>query len=425
VLALPDPLPVTSVLPVPPERGALSRRRVLALGSAAGVVTAGGALAAWAAGRPPDAPGSLTAGGPRPRHVVGLHADLSGAGKSLGRAQERGARLALADFNSGADRAFDLELRVLDDGGVVARATAVARRFVADRDVSAVIGPTGNAAAEAVTGVYERALLPVVTVSADTDRFSSVRDRALFQLRPDQSSMSTAFVHYLTHTAKSRRTALVDDRESGRSSWEIVKDLTEHRPSQGTVTTHVVAAGTEDFGPVTAAVLAAGAQAVVYGGASPRRAALFARALERAGFRGARAAPEPVLGEEFLAAAGTAAEGWVFSTAYVDPAALPAAAGFVAAYRKAYGGRTVEPFAVEGYDALLFVAQGLRELPQSRPERGSLVRRLRSVKHRGLAKTIEFRSTTDDFIWTEGLFLHRVEDGAPRFLGHYEQVRPN
>lgn len=121
--------------------------------------------------------------------------------------------------------------------------------------------------------------------------------------------------------------------------------------------------------------------------------------------------------------AGSAAEGWVITTTYVDPAELPAAARFVTAYKKRFKVRTVGPFAVEAYDALLFVAQGLRELGSVEPERGAMVRRLRATTHKGLAKTIEFDAVTDEFRWVRSLFLHRVQNGAPRFLGRYDKIK--
>ena len=424
VLALPDPGPATLVQP--PERPTLSRRRLLTLGSAAGVALTGGGLAAWAASRPASGGAASTGSGPLPQYVIGLHADLSGADKAIGRAQERGARLAVEHVNSRPrdGRTFDLVLKVLDDAGQAKRAVEVAGRFVADRDVLVVIGPTGNASSEAATAPYEKALLPYVTVSSGVNVYSKTATRAFFQLRPDETSLSTAFIHYLTHTEKSRRTALVDDRAASRVSWQIVKDLATYPPSEGTTTTHVVPADSEDFGPVAAAVLASGAEAVVYGGVSPSRAARCARELRQAGFRGTCMAPEPVLGAAFLTEGGPAAEGWVIATTYVDPTALPAAAGFVTTYRKRFAVRAVEHFALEAYDALLFVAQGLRELGDAEAaERGAMVRRLRATTYKGLAKTIEFDAPVGEFHWVGGLFLHRVEDGAPRFLGRYDQVK--
>ncbi|MEV2196715.1 bifunctional serine/threonine-protein kinase/ABC transporter substrate-binding protein [Streptomyces phaeochromogenes] len=433
VLALPDPGPgpalgpgpVTLVEPL--ERPALSRRRLLMLGSAAAVVLTGGGLAAWAASRPTAGGDGSTRSGPLPRYVIGLHADLSGPDRAIGRAQERGARLAVADFNSGSGsrdgRAFDLTLKVLDDAGQAKRAEEVAEKFIADDDVYAVIGPTGSTAARAAVSRYGKALLPIVTVSSGDDSYSQSINRAYFQLRADENALSTPFIRYLTDVEESRRTALIDDRAANRSSWQIVSTLTTYPPSKGTTTTHAVPADSEDFDTVAAAVLASDAQAVVYAGSSPHRAARCARALEQAGFRGTRMAPEPVLQTAFLKEAGRAAEGWIVVTTYVDPAELPTAARFVKTYRKRYGVRTVERFAVEAYDALLFIAQGIRELGGIEPERGAMVRRLRETTHKGLAKTIKFDPPTGEFLWVNNLFLHQVRNGAPDFLGRYDKVK--
>ncbi|MDQ0952243.1 ABC-type branched-subunit amino acid transport system substrate-binding protein [Streptomyces phaeochromogenes] len=423
VLALPDPGPATVVQP--PEPPGLSRRRLLALGSAAAVVLTGGGLAAWAASRPASGGNGATRSAPLPRYVIGLHADLSGSDKAIGRAQERGARLAVEDFNSRSrdGRTFDLALKVLDDAGEPKRAAEVAGKFAADDDVYAVVGPTGSASAETAVSRYEKALLPIVTVSSGDDVYSQTTTRAYFQLRPDENTLSTPFIHYLTNVTNSRRTALVDDRAASRTSWQIIRTLTAYPPSKGTTTTHAVPADSEDFDTVAAAVLASDAQAVVYAGSSPHRAALCARALEQAGFRGPRMAPEPVLQTAFVTEAGRAAEGWVMVTTYVDPAELPAAARFVKTYRKRFGVSTVGRFAVEAYDALLFVAQGLRELGSVEPERGAMVRRLRQTTHKGLAKTIEFDPVTKEFRWVNGLFLHRIRNGTPDFLGRYDRVK--
>ncbi|WP_443043511.1 bifunctional serine/threonine-protein kinase/ABC transporter substrate-binding protein [Streptomyces sp. NBC_00358] len=422
VLALPDPAPGTFVQA--PEGPGLSRRRLLTLGSAAGVVAAGGGVAAWAASRSPARNAGATGSGQLRRYVIGVHADLTGRDKAVGRAQERAVRLAVEQFNSRPrdGRTFDLALKVLDDAGVAERAGEVAGSFVADQRVYAVIGPTGTTLTQGVVARYEKALLPLVTVSSGSDLYSTTTTRALFQLRPDEDTLSTGFISYLTHTEKSRRTALIDDRAASRTSWQIVRDLATFPPSNGTTTTHVVPADSQDFDTVAAAVLADKAQAVVYGGSSPHRAARCARALEQAGFRGTRMAPEPVLEAAFLSEAGPAAEGWVICATYVDPAELPAAAGFVTAYRKRFGVRTVERFAVEAYDALNFVAQGLRDLGSDGVERGAMVRRLRASTYKGLAKTVRFDAVTDEFHWANGLFLYRVQNGTPHFLGRYDQL---
>ncbi len=71
---------------------------------------------------------------------------------------------------------------------------------------------------------------------------------------------------------------------------------------------------------------------------------------------------------------------------------------------------------------MFFLAEGLGTHGGGTAERGALVRRLRSVTYRGLAKTVEFRPPSEEFVPEPGLFLYRVEKGGPRFLGQYAQV---
>lgn len=446
VLALPDPGPdpatatvtdstadsvTVTAAPAPRPASGPSRRRVLTLASAAGVVAVGGGLAAWAASRGTGtgAGGSGGGGGALPRYAVGLHADLSGPDKAAGRAQERGVRLAVADHNARADRRFDLTLRVRDDGGDAQRAEAVAGEFIADRDVYAVIGPTSVAGIEAVAARHKKALLPLVSVSCDSGAVTAAEGKAFFQLRPEAAALSLGLIDHLVRVRNDRDTVLVDDQEAGSGSERLAANLADVLPASGkhVTSTHTVPADSDDFGPVAEA--AGSADSVVYCGTSPSRAARCARALAQAGFRGTRLAVEPVLRPAFPAGAGAAADGWVVVTTYADPARLPAAKAFVASYEKRYGPRTgemfaVEPFAVEAYDALNFVARGIRELGGGTGvERGAMVSRLRSLTFRGLAKTVEFDDTTGDFVTSNGLFLHQVEKGVPRFLGRFGEVK--
>ncbi|RII14243.1 Bacterial membrane flanked domain protein [Streptomyces sp. YIM 130001] len=61
-------------------------------------------------------------------------------------------------------------------------------------------------------------------------------------------------------------------------------------------------------------------------------------------------------------------------TAYTVPAELPAAQGFVAAYRMHFRACAVPPLAVEAYDAVHFVARGMRETASTGAEQGGTVR---------------------------------------------------
>ncbi len=138
VLGLPVPEP--TVLAAPNPHG-VSRRRALAAGSAVAVAGAGG-LTAWLLGRGPAEGRGSGRGRRPPAYTIGVLTDLSGPTEEAGRAQERGARLAVETFNARPDRAFDVVLRVADDGGDGKRATTAARTLLEDPGLVGVLGPT-------------------------------------------------------------------------------------------------------------------------------------------------------------------------------------------------------------------------------------------------------------------------------------------
>ncbi|MFF2846835.1 bifunctional serine/threonine-protein kinase/ABC transporter substrate-binding protein [Streptomyces sp. NPDC058001] len=422
VLDLPEPGPRTEDIPSVTDATPMGRRRFLTLASAAGVVAAGGGTAAWFAARGGgggDA-GGAGAGRDLPECVIGLHGDLSGPGKAAGRAQERGARLAVAAYNARRNRAVRLTLRVVDDRGDPDRAVKVAGQLGADEKVYAVIGPTSDATALAARVPYKKAQLPMLTVWAGDPYLYQNTYPNVFQLRPPHPSLGGPTNRFLTRVRPSERTAVLDDQTDEPASWQLAKVVTDAPPSGGTVSVHRVASGSGAFDKAIADAVRERAQGLLFCGTSPRRAALCAKAVRDAGFRGGCAATQPVMTPEFFEAAGDAAEGWAFGTALADPEKLPAAKKFVTAYRAAYGSDPIELGTAESYDALGLVAQGLGALPA--PERGALTRALRAHSYQGVTRTYDFYPSNGSVTETTGLYLWRAEGRKARFLGRFQDV---
>ncbi|MGW0710066.1 protein kinase domain-containing protein [Streptomyces sp. NPDC002643] len=425
----PPPRPAATT---PPERSGgdsarpPSRRRLLAVvGSAAAVLAASGTGAAVLLTRED----SSTGGTPHalPTRTLGLQLDLTGPQKTLGTALERGARLAVTVHNSRADATFKLALKAFDYGGETARARETARRLIADPAVLGVIGPTTATAVGAAAPLYTDASMPLVlvplapeTVGLPDSDLPTVCTTAVSEM-----AKKMPVLDYLTRVRPTRRTAVVDDRAAGQTSWDIASDLREFPPDQGKTTVHSVAADENDFRPAADAALAARAQAVVYTGTSPTRAALCARALAAAGFAGPCMGFEPVMRPDFLKEAGEAAEGWLFEAPYTDPAAAgtKAAKAFTAAHRERYG----EPpgrWAAEAYDAVGLLARTLDALGTGAGiEPGEVAERLFRTTHDGVAKRIRFFQDTSHFLELVNMnFLYQVTDGAFRFLGRHDRI---
>jgi eukaryotic-like serine/threonine-protein kinase len=401
--------------------GGASRRRFLVLGSAAGVVAAGG-TAAWWTTRGPGRAHAQSSGTRRPRLVVALHADLSGSGRTTGRAQENGVRLAVDHLNSRTDRRFELALQVHDDEGSTDRARQIAGRLADDDRVRAVLGPSTDACAKATLDLYQQARLPMVTVSVGLDEVDANKYRVYAATRPNDSTLATPVVAYLVRTAGARKVVLIDDAAEGDFSWRLCAGVDDAvRTGQRTTIRRTLAAGdgsAQDFRALAESVTDAGADTVVFGGGYAR-AARLARALRSAGYSGARLAGRRALDPRFLTSAGDAAEGWVFAAPFLDPTQVTAAKSFVTAYRARFG--TAPPwYSAEAYDATLFVTRAMTALGTSGPQRGAIVGQLRETDYRGITKRLRYDSSA--YRYADAMYLFRATGGVFRWLGEYRDA---
>lgn len=401
-----------------PTARAVGRRRFLLLTGGAAAVAAGGGLAAWAAvdrdgGGEDDATPDATG----PVYTLGLHADLTGRQREVGRAQERGLRLAVHEFNSRADKPFTLAVKTVDDGGDATRAPEAAKELVADRSVLAVIGPTTDATALASLATYDAASLPLIAVTPGATVLQVMGSRSFLHARVTDTLLPLYLDVYLRGTAKSRTVGIVDDRAAGAYAWEISSTLaTVLRKVPLPAVPKVVSALRTDFGPTLDAMLVGGADSVVFAGYHDR-AALLARELHRRDFPGARAAAQGVLDARFLSAAGDAADGWVIVAPAMDATVAPEAKSFRAAHRKLFGAEP-ERYAVETYDVAQFAVKTLRSLSAGRRTRQTLTTALRSGSHKGIARNLAFAKETGALVADgSGVCLWKVEGGRFAYQG--------
>ncbi|MFD4142117.1 ABC transporter substrate-binding protein [Streptomyces sp. NPDC058572] len=396
---------------------AVGRRRFLLLTGGAAAVMAGGGPAVWWAlsrGGKDDGPAPTATG---PVHTLGLHADLTGDQKEVGRAQERGLRLAVDAFNSRVDRPFTLAVKTVDDGGDPARASEAAKKLVADRSVLAVIGPTTDATALTSLATYDAASLPLIAVSPGATVLGVMGSRSFLHARVTDTILPFYLNAYLRGTAKSRTVGIVDDRAADAYAWEISSTLaTIRRDERQPAVPKVVSALRTDFGPTLDALLDGGADSVVFAGHHDR-AALLARELSSRDFPGARAAAQGVLDARFLSAAGDAADGWVIVAPVMDATVAPEAKAFTAAYRKRFDAEP-ERYAVETYDVAQLAVKSLGSLTARRRTRQNLTTALRSATYKGISRNLAFNKATGALVVDgSGVHLWKVVGGRFTYQG--------
>ncbi|OKK17338.1 serine/threonine protein kinase [Streptomyces sp. CB00455] len=397
-------------------RPAPTRRRFLAFAAGGTLLAAGGGLAAWSALR--EDGGGKTPAPPADRQwVIGVHADLSGPQKAIGQAQERGVRLAAAAFNSRADKPFTLTVATADDAGSADRSAAAATGLTANRDVLAVIGPTGNASVSPCLDVYGEAGLALLTVSALATSFGVADRRSLFQTSALSLGQGSVVNLELAGRQGVRRLGVLCDRAGDIEGWQAVlhlsRTLTLFAPD-ATLYSRVVPPGVEELAAVVTDVLAHGIDAFFYTG-TPARAAKTAGLLSAAGFKGPRALDYTLVGAEFLTAAGPAAEGWQCVAPYTGPDA-PEVADVARAHRAQYGAPP-DVWTAEAYDAAGLVIDRLVTAARGggRPARADLLAALGKGTFKGLTREYAF----DEHRQVTGNVYHhhQVEGGRLRHLG--------
>lgn len=412
-----DALPAPAAAPPPP------RRRILLGAAAATLLAGGGGTAAWLLGdrTPPDGKGTGPDGkgtgpdrksaAPRPTLAIGLQADLTGPGRAAGHAQRDGAVLAVEQLSARDDLPFSFRLVEADDQGAPGPAAAAAAAFAADPSVVAVLAATAGPAVGAVLTGYDRAGLPVLTV---TDGDTTHLSRVYTCLRPNDAYQMRPVAEYLTGRDRGT-TLLVDDGTT--YGWQTTRFLSEAlRAGKSPVTPATVAADADHTAVARDAVRAA-AGAVLYGG-GPSGAARLARALTAAGYRGRTVATQAVHDLRFLQEAAESAEGWLLVSTAVDPAsaAAPTAArAFDTAFRARHD-RPAPLHAAEAYDAVHLLAHCAQGLGRAQVRRGDLVPTLRATTYEGVSKRYAFEQANGTYTG-DGLFCYEVASARFRLLG--------
>ncbi|MFD5813928.1 ABC transporter substrate-binding protein [Streptomyces sp. NPDC127038] len=396
----------------PRDAGPPGRRRFLLLAGGAVALTAGGG-AWWAIDRDGGPGGEHRAAATSPRrpvHTFALHGDLSGPQRDTGRAQERGLRLAVAQFNARADAPFTVNVKAVDDGGDPAASARLAAALTGDPAVLAVVGPTTDATGQAALGAYDAGLLPVVGVSPGT-ALSYQGFRSFLQARLPDAVLPIYVSNYLRGAAHSRKIGIVVDRPAGNYGTDLGSSLSNALAGINYPTVpKVVSAMLHDFGGSVDAVLSAGADSVFFAGL-PDRGALIARTLRERAFPGARVSGPALLDDRFLAQARENAEGWVMVAPVIDATRKPEARSFATAYRKHFK-ESPPRYAAEAYDVARMLLKALSGLPSKDRTRQNLLTAVRDGKYEGITKTFAFTKIGTMVIDGTGGFLWRVEQGA-------------
>lgn len=358
-------------------------------------------------GRAPAATTTTSTAGPTATLRMGFIGGLSGAKGAAGLDVKNGEKLAISQFDADGPP-VQVALDAVDAGGNSSEVRAGALRLAGDK-VVAVIGPTSDEDASVAEPLFEQSGIPSITVSAAEQKLARHRWRFFHRLIPDDPTQGSADGGYLVNALHGTAVAIVDD--STEPSRELSGSAGQAVTEAGSKVVYVAHLDSrpQSVASAVGSIVGTSPDAVFFAG-SPGLAARVISELRSAGYSG-KFMLGGSDGSDFLAGAGTSAEGSYVACGCAGTAESADAQAFNAAYLAQFG-TTPGPYAAEAYDAANTI---LRAIQKGDLSPSAINRYLASVDYVGITRTVRFRP---DGNWAgDNVFVYKVESGDLVELG--------
>ena len=146
---------------------------------------------------------------------IGHVGPISGAIAHLGKDNENGARLAIAELNTEGvvidGKKVTLELMAEDDAADPKQGTAVAQKLV-DAKVSGVVGHLNSGTTIPASKIYSDAGIPQLSPSATNPKYTRQGFKTAFRMVADDTQLGGTLGKYAVGTLKGKSIAVIDDR---------------------------------------------------------------------------------------------------------------------------------------------------------------------------------------------------------------------
>jgi branched-chain amino acid transport system substrate-binding protein len=200
---------------------------------------------------------------------IGHVGPVSGAIAHLGKGNELGARMAIADLNAkgvkigGKDVKF--ELIAEDDAADPKQGTAAAQKLV-DSKVNGVVGHLNSGTSIPASAIYSAAGIPQISPSATNPKFTRQGYKTTFRVVADDVHLGGTLGKYAVNTLKGKSIAVIDDRTAyGQGVAEEFKKAVEAAGSK-TVAHEFTTDKSTDFMAILTAIKAKKPDVIFFGG---------------------------------------------------------------------------------------------------------------------------------------------------------------
>lgn len=356
-------------------------------------------------------------------YKIGFIGALSGPNAQLGINERNGAQVAVDEANASGKFKFKVTLVPADSEGDPAKAPAAAQQLISDSSIIATIGPAFSGESEAVNPTFCGANppMPTVTASASKGTLGTHGWKCWHRIIPNDNVEGAQGADWLARTGAKKVFVLNDLSAYGQG---VAATMSNELKAKGVA---VVAKGvdgttTKNYNPIAQTIAASGADAIFYGGYDAQ-AALLAKALQSAGFKGRTVTGNGGKSSVFTKNAGAAGNGWYFTCGCQDATTAPSAKTFAAAYQKKFN-TPPSTYSPEAYDAANLIIDAISKASASgAATRTSVLDALNKEDFQGITTTIKFAPNGELASSSLIVNLYRQENGVIKSLGDINQAK--
>ena len=279
---------------------------------------------------------------------IGFNGPLSGANAQLGINEEYGVELAVSQANASGTLPFKVVLVKADDAGDPSKSPAAATSLVQNPAVMGVIGPSFSGNTLAAGPIYSSAGLAFITPSATNATLQLQHFATFHRMVPNDNVEGSQGADWLARKGVKKLFVLQDLSAYGKGVGDTVAKEAKAKGIK-VIEQGLDGTTTKNYGPIAQTITASGADAMFYGGYDAQ-AALLAKALKSAGFKGITVGGNGIKDSVFTKNSGTAGNGWYITCGCQDATVAPQSAAFTAAYQAMFK-TPPSTYSPEAYDA--------------------------------------------------------------------------
>ncbi len=326
---------------------------------------------------------------------IGHVGPVSGAQAHLGKDNENGANMAIADLNAKgikiAGKPVKFVVVLEDDGADPKQGTTVAQKLV-DAKVNGVVGHLNSGTTVPASRIYYNAGIPQISPASTIPTYTKQRFNTTFRVVANDNKLGGTLGKYAVEKLGAKKIAVIDDRTAYGQG--VASEFVKGAKGAQIVDKQFTNDKATDFNAILTSIKGKNPDLVFFGGMDAVGGPLL-RQMKALGIKAKFMGGDGVCTDALPRLAGDAAADGVVTCAEAGGVSADLQKNmddFRARYKKAYG-QEVQLYAPYVYDSVMVMAQAMQDAGSADPKK--YLPFLKKVKYQGVTGLITFDDSGD------------------------------